>query len=320
MNDERILKFEYREFMKLRRIVTKRFVSYTSSQNDKIERFEKILMIKTRVMRIKINLSANMWSKMFKSIDYLNNWTFKWALKWTISFEILIEKKSNLTHFQSYECRAYFLKNIISRKNRLKSRVFIDYFVRYDFTNIFKIWIFNRMRIIRIKDVILNKTLFSDLVKLDSRHLLIINVKNTLKILKISNNIFFKMIIEKNDEIDQIIDHLKNESIEFQFVKSVYQIEKTFFLYIDMKNIYFLIFEMISNKNQKFNESIIDTMFFFQIDLKINEILNFVQNQSILNSNIEDESQSQSSIKSKKNKQSMIMLADAMIMNIKSRK
>ncbi len=128
------------------------------------------------------------------------------------------------------------------------------------------------------------------------------------------------MIIEKNDEIDQIIDHLKNESIEFQFVKSVYQIEKTFFLYIDMKNIYFLIFEMISNKNQKFNESIIDTMFFFQIDLKINEILNFVQNQSILNSNIEDESQSQSSIKSKKNKQSMIMLADAMIMNIKSRK
>jgi hypothetical protein len=30
MNDERILKYEYRKFMKLRRIVTKRFVSYTS--------------------------------------------------------------------------------------------------------------------------------------------------------------------------------------------------------------------------------------------------------------------------------------------------
>jgi hypothetical protein len=41
MNDERILRFEYREFMKLRRIVTKRFASYTSSQNDKIERSEK---------------------------------------------------------------------------------------------------------------------------------------------------------------------------------------------------------------------------------------------------------------------------------------
>ncbi len=77
---------------------------------------------------------------------------------------------------------------------------------------------------------------------------------------------------------------------------------------------------MISNRNQKFNENIIDTILFFQIDLKIDEILNFVQNQLILNSSIEDESQSQSSIKSKKNKQSMIMLADVMIMNIKSRK
>jgi hypothetical protein len=51
MNDERILRFEYREFMKLRKIVTKRFVSYTSSQNDKIERSEKILMIKTKADR-----------------------------------------------------------------------------------------------------------------------------------------------------------------------------------------------------------------------------------------------------------------------------
>jgi hypothetical protein len=98
MNDERTLKFEYREFMKLRKIVTKRFVSYTSSQNDKIERFKRILMIRIRVMQIKTNLSTNMWSKMFKSIDYLNNRTLKRALKWKISFEILIEKKSNLTH------------------------------------------------------------------------------------------------------------------------------------------------------------------------------------------------------------------------------
>jgi hypothetical protein len=82
---------------------------------------------------------------------------------------------------------------------------------------------------------------------------------------------------------------------------------------------------MISNKNQRFNANIIDKMSFFQIDLKINEILNFDQNQnvqetSILNSSIENESQSQSSIKSKKNKQSMIMFANVMIINIKSRK
>jgi hypothetical protein len=325
MNDERILEFEYRNFMKMRRIITKRFVSYTSSQNDKIERSEKILIIRVKTLRIKTNLSANLWSKIFKTVDYLNNRIFKRSLTWKTFFETLIEKKSNLSHLQSYECKAYFLKNIISRKDRLKSKAFIDYLVKYDFTNIFRIWIFNRMRIVRIKNVIFNKTLFYDLAKLDSKHLLIISVKDTLKILKVSNNIFFEMIIEKDDEIDQMIDHLKDESIELRFVKSVYQIEKTFFLHIDMKNIYFLIFEMISNRDQKFNANIIDTMFLLQIDLKINEILNFDQNQDVqeasnLDSSIENESQSQSSIKSKKNKQSMIMFADAMIMNIKSRK
>jgi hypothetical protein len=148
-------------------------------------------------------------------------------------------------------------------------------------------------------------------------------VKETLEILKVSDIIFFEMIIE--DENDLSIDHLKDELIESRFEESADQtdsIEKTSFLHIDMKNIYLLILEMISDKNQRFNENIIDTMLFLQIDLKIDEILDSIQNkdQSNLSSSIENESQSQSSIKSKKNKQSMIMFADAMIMNIKSRK
>jgi hypothetical protein len=219
INDERILRFEYRDFMKMRNIVTKRFVSYTSFQNDKIEWSEKILMIKTKVMRIKTNLSTNLWSKIFKSVDYLNNRTLKRVLIWKTFFEVLTKEKSNLAHLQSYECQAYFLKNIISRKKRLKSRAFINYFVKYNFTNIFRIWIFNRMRIILIKDVIFDKTLFYDLTKLDSKHLLIINVKETLKMIKISNNIFFEVIIEENEN-DLSIDHLEDESIEFRFVKS----------------------------------------------------------------------------------------------------
>jgi hypothetical protein len=78
------------------------------------------------------------------------------------------------------------------------------------------------MQIIRIKDVIFDKTLFYDLAKLDSKHLLIINVKNTLEILKISNNIFFKMIIEKKNEMNRMINHLKNESTKSRFVKLIY--------------------------------------------------------------------------------------------------
>jgi hypothetical protein len=128
------------------------------------------------------------------------------------------------------------------------------------------------------------------------------------------------MIIEKDDETDQMIDHLEDESTESRFVKSAYQAEKTFFLHTDMKNIYLLIFEMISNRDQRFNANTIDTMSLLQIDLKIDEVLNSMQNQSNLSSSIENDPQSQSSIKPKKNKQPMIVLADTMTMNIRSRK
>jgi hypothetical protein len=155
-------------------------------------------------------------------------------------------------------------------------------------------------------------------------------VKETLKVIKISNNIFFEVIIEKDDEADQMIDHQENESIESRFEETADQttdqtnlIEKASFLYTDMKKTHLFTLEMISE--EEFNANIIDTMSLLQIDLKIDEILNSdqsedVQETSILDSSIEDESQSQSSIKSKKNKQSMMTLADAMIMNIRFRK
>jgi hypothetical protein len=87
-----------------------------------------------------------------------------------------------------------------------------------------------------------------------------------------------------------------------------------------MKNIYLLIFEMISDRDQRFNENIIDTKSLLQIDLKINEILDSNQDQgtSNLKSSIENESQSQSSTKSKKNKQRTTASNDVVIMNIKS--
>jgi hypothetical protein len=137
------------------------------------------------------------------------------------------------------------------------------------------------------------------------------------------------MIIEKDDEIDQTIDHLEDESIELRFEKSANQtnsIEKASFLHIVMKNIYVFTLEMISVKNQKeFNENTIDTMFFLQIDLKINEILNLDQSQDVqetsnLESSIENESQSQSSTKSKKSKQRKTVSNDVVIMNIRFRK
>jgi hypothetical protein len=160
------------------------------------------------------------------------------------------------------------------------------------------------MRVVRIRDVLFNKTLFYDFAEFDSRHLLITSVKETLEVIEILDNIFFEVIIEKENETDQIIDHLKDESIESRFEESANQAEKASFLHIVMKDIYLFIFEMISDKNQrKFSENTID-----------------VQETSNLESSIENGSQSQPSTKPKKSKQRATVSNDVVIMNIRFRK
>jgi hypothetical protein len=145
-------------------------------------------------------------------------------------------------------------------------------------------------------------------------------VKNTLEILEISNNIFFEMIIEKENENDLSIDHLEDESIESQLEKEVDQstdsIEKALFLHIVMKESHLLISEMMSNRDQKkFNANIIDTMPLLQTGLKIDKMLNSNQNQnqelSILSSSIENGPHPQSSTKPKKGKQRAAVTDDA---------
>ncbi len=39
-------------------------------------------------------------------------------------------------------------------------------------------------------------------------------MKNTVKVLKISNNIFFEIVIQKKNDRDEYVNHIKNESIE----------------------------------------------------------------------------------------------------------
>jgi hypothetical protein len=87
------------------------------------------------------------------------------------------------------------------------------------------------MRVIRIRDVIFDKTRFYDSAEIDSSHLLITIVKNIVKVLKVSNNIFFEVMIQKKNDCDEYVDHLKNESVEEEADQS----NKSKNLQIDLK-------------------------------------------------------------------------------------
>ena len=99
-------------------------------------------------MRILNHLSKNLWSEIYKIDNYINNQISKRTLKWLILYKTLFEKKFVLFHLHLYDCRAYFFRQKFFKKNKLKFRTMIDYFVDYDLINIFRIWMFTKTKMI----------------------------------------------------------------------------------------------------------------------------------------------------------------------------
>jgi hypothetical protein len=248
IDDEQILSIEYDNFMKIRKISTKRIASYTSAQNEKIERFERILIMKSRALRIQTILSCELWLEFYKTTNYLNNRISKKSLDWLISIEILIDERSKLFHIQSYECRVYSLRHIIARKTKMKSRAMINHLVRYDSINVFRVWVSSKMRIIRTRDVLFDFYAFYDSCVLDLEHFLSIKVKNVIQILKMLETTFDDVLIEQND------DDSKNLIFETSFKKIDELMTDLIDLQISLKNSVFdeisqmIILEMTSNR------------------------------------------------------------------------
>ncbi len=60
IDDEQTLNLAYDDFMKMREISIERSTSYISTQNGKTERSERVLIIRTRALRISARLPTNM--------------------------------------------------------------------------------------------------------------------------------------------------------------------------------------------------------------------------------------------------------------------
>ena len=234
MNDESILNEKFNLIIQTYEITAKRTAFYTFDQNEKIERSEKILIIKTKIMRISNHLSKNLWSEIYKIDDYINNRILKRNLKWLTLYETLFEKKFNLFHLHLYDCRAYFFRQKIFKKNKLKSRAIINYFVDYDSINIFRIWMLSKAKMIKTKNVIFDHSKFYDFIELNLIHILIFLIKSIVEMLNLS-----KMQLTFN-EIEKFEKFEKN----FIFIKNVEQLNEI----SSIKNI---ITKSIEKKNLK---------------------------------------------------------------------
>ena len=73
----------------------------------------------------------------------------------------------------------------------------IDYFVNYDFMNIFRIWIFSKKRIIKTKNVIFDHSKFYNHIKINLVQILAQSIESVVKMLNFSKmQLTFNQITE----------------------------------------------------------------------------------------------------------------------------
>ena len=131
-------------------------------------------------MWIAANLPADLWPEIVKAAGYISNRTPVQKLGWKTPFEAVTKTKPQFAHLHVYGCRAYPLIQKIPRRAKLDSRAHIGHLVGYDSTNIFRIWIPSRNKVIRTRDVTFKDDLVYDPAELDIGILLREEVEETI--------------------------------------------------------------------------------------------------------------------------------------------
>jgi hypothetical protein len=78
----------------------------------------------------------------------------------------VLKPKLNIAHLRIYNYRAYSLIYKILKKQKLRPRAQINYLIKYNLSNIFRIWVPQNKKIIETRDVTFNKSMkydFNDL-------------------------------------------------------------------------------------------------------------------------------------------------------------
>jgi hypothetical protein len=73
--------------------------------------------------------------------------------------------RNEIIHLKMFDCKAFSLlkeTNALKKNEKMKSRVFIECLIKYDFINIFRIWNSKKDDVSDYRDVLFNETKFFD--------------------------------------------------------------------------------------------------------------------------------------------------------------
>ncbi len=171
-------------------------------QNEKFERFDDMLIEKTKCIKEHIKLSKDLYFECYFVVAHILNRTSSSSLSWDSSLifmQKLLKKsiRNEIVHLKVFDCKAFSLlkeTNAFKKSEKMKSRTFIEYLIKYDFINIFRVWISKRNDVNDYRDVIFNETKFFDTYeKIDL-------LKKKEKKLYVTYRAIFMQIFEDSDE------------------------------------------------------------------------------------------------------------------------
>jgi hypothetical protein len=142
----------------------------TSEQNEKSERFDDMLIEKAKCIKKHVKLSKDLYSECYFVAAHILNRTSSSSLSWNSSL-IFMQKllkesiRNEITHLKVFDCKTFSLlkkTDEFKKSDKMKSRAFIEYLIKYDFINIFRVWNSKKNDVSDYRDVIFNETKFFD--------------------------------------------------------------------------------------------------------------------------------------------------------------
>jgi hypothetical protein len=139
-------------------------------QNKKFKRFDELLIEKAKCIKEYAKLSKDFYSECYLVAAHILNRTLSSTLSWNSSL-IFMQKllkesiRHEIVHLKMFDYKTFSLlkkTNAFKRNEKTKSRIFIEYLIKYDFINIFRIWNSEKNDVNDYCDVIFNETKFFD--------------------------------------------------------------------------------------------------------------------------------------------------------------
>jgi hypothetical protein len=170
INQEIFIDKKFEDWMRAQKINWDWSTKNIFEQNEKFKHFDELLIEKTKCFKKHAKLSKDCYSKCYFIAAHILNRTLSSSLSWDSSL-ILMQKllkksiRNEIAHLKVFDCKTFSLfkeTNALKKSKKMKSRAFIEYLIKYDFIDIFRVWNSKKNDVSDYRDVIFNETKFFD--------------------------------------------------------------------------------------------------------------------------------------------------------------